>query len=254
VSDGHFIQLKESGKRRRPRNSVRPRSPTLRRAIRIAPVNSDEWQEIADAVGVGVAELERLPEPANGLSWPAAVDKIIRSVVTVLESTIDGTVEREVDGNLQRIEVAAAELRRAIVTSRRETWELLRGECPDLLYALEVAYWKKFPALRFQLGDGRAQRGRWPLTSFLADVLTLAEAASDSAALPGHGEEHRAEEFPTYRLAQALIALAHSRALKVAPAAATALHRLKTRPPRTLCDRLRAARRQPRVTFLTAAR
>jgi hypothetical protein len=240
----------------RPRKRGGPRAGILTKPINVAPLDDAEWLRVAHALGREPAELDNLTI-AKGLTWRAGVASVINWAIDLLGAEGSGPTVQQLAAQLTTIAAKAKEFitflggHENIVASHALAEDgygigIIPEEYPAIVRLNRRALAK---AEEIEAEANERVDQVW-INAFLSDAVRLTEAAGLDSSLPAHGEEARAEEFPAYRLTRALVDLARTRATRVAPAAAITFGRLKNCTPRTLCDKIRAARRSQKWTFL----
>jgi hypothetical protein len=262
VSDMNVVrkQFAKPGKgAKRPRKRCGPPAGILTKLIDFDPLDEAEWLGVARAIGCEPAELEKMTV-AKGLTWRAGVECVINNSLNLLEAEGSGPTVPQLAAQLRKIASKTEEFRKFLgghenIAASHALAELGYGHLGIPEEYTAVVQLKRRALAKAEEIEAEAveyDAQLW-INVFLADTVRLTRAAGRRCSLPTHGvEDERADEFPAYQLARVLIDLAHTRAVRVAPAAADRLAGLRNRTPRTLCERLRDARRSARMTWLLA--
>jgi len=240
----------------RPRKRTGPRVDVQTKLIKVAPLDDADWLRLAGALGLKPAEFDNMTV-AKDFPWRVAVECVVKNAINFLEPVGSGPTVSQLAARLRAIASETQKLFSYLL--RRENIVALHalaepgcsiGLVPEEYLAVGLLQRRALAKAEEIEAEANDRLDLVYINAFLCDVVTLTRAAKIDCSLPTHGEEARAHEYPAYQLTRALIDLAHLRAVRVAPSAAAAFGRLRNCTPRTLCDKVRAAGRNQRWTFL----
>jgi hypothetical protein len=240
----------------RPRKRSGPRAGVQTKLIKVAPLDDADWLRLAGALGLKPAEFDNMTVTKD-FPWRDGVECVIKNAINFLEPVGSGPTVSQLAARLRSIAAETQKLFGYLL--RRENIVALRtlaepgysiGLVPEEYLAVGQLQRRALAKAEEIEAEANERLDQVYINAFLCDAVTLTRAAKLDYSLPTHGAEARADKFPAYQFTRALIDLAHLRAARVAPSAAAAFGRLRYCTPRTLCDKVRAARRNQRWTFL----
>jgi hypothetical protein len=240
----------------RPRKRGGPHVGVQTKLIKVAPLDDADWLRLADALGLKPAEFDSMTVTKD-FPWRVGVECVIKNAINSLEPVGSGPTVSQLATRLGAIAAETQKLLSYLL--RRENIVALDalaepeysiGVVPEEYLAIGQLKRRALAKAEEVEAEADERLDQVYINAFLCNAVTLTRAAKLDCSLPTHGAEARADKFPAYQFTRALIDLAHLRAARVAPSAAAAFRRLRNCTPRTLCDKVRAARRDQRWTFL----